>query len=52
MHYLLHYLEFYALTSALPCFQILKTGNNFKDKGRSDKSCFLFGFGDGGNGPS
>ncbi|XP_053397678.1 alpha-mannosidase 2C1-like isoform X2 [Mercenaria mercenaria] len=32
--------------------EILRTANNFKDKGRSDKTAFLFGFGDGGNGPS
>ena len=32
--------------------QILRTANNFQDKGRSDKSILLFGFGDGGNGPS
>ncbi|XP_052810872.1 alpha-mannosidase 2C1-like isoform X3 [Mya arenaria] len=31
---------------------LLRSSQNFKDKGRSDKSAFLFGFGDGGNGPS
>lgn len=32
--------------------EVLRTVNNFQDKGRSDKTAFLFGFGDGGNGPS
>ncbi|XP_060596944.1 alpha-mannosidase 2C1-like isoform X1 [Ruditapes philippinarum] len=32
--------------------EVLRTTKNFKDKGRSDKTAFLFGFGDGGNGPS
>ncbi|KAL4232509.1 hypothetical protein ACF0H5_007201 [Mactra antiquata] len=32
--------------------EVLRTAKNFQDKGRSDKTAFLFGFGDGGNGPS
>lgn len=31
--------------------EVLKTVNNFQEKGRSSKSMFLFGHGDGGNGP-
>ncbi|PVD24905.1 hypothetical protein C0Q70_15398 [Pomacea canaliculata] len=31
--------------------EILYTVNNFRDKGRSSRSIFLFGYGDGGNGP-
>lgn len=31
--------------------EVLKTVNNFSDKGRSSKSMYLFGHGDGGNGP-
>ncbi|KAH9525275.1 Alpha-mannosidase 2C1 [Bulinus truncatus] len=32
--------------------ELLKTARNFKDKGRSNRSAFLFGYGDGGHGPS
>ncbi|XP_077973179.1 alpha-mannosidase 2C1-like [Styela clava] len=32
--------------------ELLKTMSNHKDKGRSDTSVFLFGFGDGGGGPT
>lgn len=32
--------------------EVLRTIKNYKDKGRSNKSVYLFGFGDGGNGPS
>ncbi|BFZ09579.1 hypothetical protein BsWGS_12618 [Bradybaena similaris] len=32
--------------------EMLKTVRNFKDKGRSNRSAFLFGYGDGGHGPS
>ncbi|XP_061176887.1 alpha-mannosidase 2C1-like [Saccostrea echinata] len=32
--------------------EVLRTIKNFKDKGRSGKSVYLFGYGDGGNGPS
>ncbi|CAG5119019.1 unnamed protein product [Candidula unifasciata] len=32
--------------------EMLKTVKNFKDKGRSNRSAFLFGYGDGGHGPS
>ncbi|KAK0052625.1 alpha-mannosidase 2C1-like isoform X1 [Biomphalaria pfeifferi] len=32
--------------------ELLKTVRNFKDKGRSNRSAFLFGYGDGGHGPS
>ncbi|GFR82439.1 RNA-binding protein 5 [Elysia marginata] len=31
--------------------ELLKTVQNFKDKGRSNCSAFLFGYGDGGHGP-
>ncbi|XP_076466498.1 alpha-mannosidase 2C1-like [Babylonia areolata] len=31
--------------------ELLYTVNNFRDKGRSSRSCFLFGYGDGGHGP-
>ncbi|KAK3704578.1 hypothetical protein RRG08_033620 [Elysia crispata] len=31
--------------------ELLKTIHNFKDKGRSNCSAFLFGYGDGGHGP-
>ncbi|XP_070189226.1 alpha-mannosidase 2C1-like isoform X1 [Littorina saxatilis] len=31
--------------------EVLYTANNFRDKGRSSSSLFLFGYGDGGNGP-
>ena len=31
--------------------QVLYTANNFREKGRSSRSVFLFGYGDGGNGP-
>lgn len=33
-------------------FQVLKTVKNNKDKGRVNHSAFLFGFGDGGGGPT
>lgn len=32
--------------------ELRKTANNFQDKGRSSTSVYLYGFGDGGNGPS
>lgn len=32
--------------------ELIKTMNKHKDKGRSDDSIFLFGFGDGGGGPT
>ncbi|XP_005089580.1 alpha-mannosidase 2C1 [Aplysia californica] len=32
--------------------ELLKSVQNFQDKGRSNHSMFLFGYGDGGNGPS
>ncbi|XP_074643597.1 alpha-mannosidase 2C1-like isoform X2 [Tubulanus polymorphus] len=32
--------------------ELLKTVNNFEDKGRSNHSLFLFGYGDGGQGPT
>lgn len=32
--------------------EVLKTLNNFQDKGRSNSSLYLFGFGDGGQGPT
>ncbi|KAL3883418.1 hypothetical protein ACJMK2_029685 [Sinanodonta woodiana] len=32
--------------------EVLHTMENFRDKGRSGKSVYLFGFGDGGQGPS
>lgn len=32
--------------------QVLKTMNNNKDKGRVNHSAFLYGFGDGGGGPT
>ncbi|XP_048766025.2 alpha-mannosidase 2C1-like [Ostrea edulis] len=32
--------------------EVLRTIKNFKDKGRSGRSVYLFGYGDGGNGPS
>ncbi|XP_063403459.1 alpha-mannosidase 2C1-like [Mytilus trossulus] len=32
--------------------EVVRTIKNYKDKGRSSKSVFLFGYGDGGNGPS
>ncbi|KAK7493075.1 hypothetical protein BaRGS_00015596 [Batillaria attramentaria] len=31
--------------------EVLYTLSNFRDKGRSSRSVFLFGYGDGGNGP-
>ena len=33
-----------------PLFQLKKTLDNFKDKGRSNGSLFLYGHGDGGQG--
>lgn len=33
-------------------FQLLKTEKNFQDKGRSRQSLYLFGHGDGGQGPT
>uniref|UniRef100_H0VHR3 Alpha-mannosidase 2C1 n=1 Tax=Cavia porcellus TaxID=10141 RepID=H0VHR3_CAVPO len=35
-----------------PSFQVLKTVTNNQDKGRANHSAFLFGFGDGGGGPT
>ena len=35
----------------LPCLQVLKTVEQFKDKGRSRRSVLLYGHGDGGGGP-
>ncbi|XP_005113086.2 alpha-mannosidase 2C1 [Aplysia californica] len=32
--------------------QVRRSSTNFQDKGRSNRSLFLFGYGDGGNGPS
>ncbi|CAL1528910.1 unnamed protein product [Lymnaea stagnalis] len=32
--------------------EMLKTTRNFRDKGRSNRSAFLYGYGDGGHGPS
>ncbi|XP_041353566.1 alpha-mannosidase 2C1-like [Gigantopelta aegis] len=32
--------------------EVLYSVKNFKDKGRSGRSCYLFGYGDGGHGPS
>ncbi|XP_059170192.1 alpha-mannosidase 2C1-like [Physella acuta] len=32
--------------------EMLKTSRNFRDKGRSNRSAFLYGYGDGGHGPS
>lgn len=33
-------------------FQLTKTAKNFQDKGRSQRSLYLFGHGDGGQGPT
>ena len=34
------------------CFKIVKTVQNLKDKGRTNVSMLLYGYGDGGGGPT
>lgn len=41
--------------SSIPSFSVeeaLRTVNNLQDKGRAGVSAFLFGYGDGGGGPT
>ncbi len=48
----MYYLSAYLISPYFGSTQLINTVKNNKDKGRANHSAVLFGFGDGGGGPT